>query len=424
MYYQRCRNTVTQFVMVASLFFVAPCFATPQVLPPENALRPEQLGIVINDDDPLSVRIGNYYRQRRKIPAQNVVHLRFSLEHSELSPGEFAVQKKILDERLPPQIQALALTWARPYRVGCMSITAAFAFGFDVRYCAEGCVLTAVSDYAGSQSHAPFDDFHIRPSMMLAARDFQAATALIERGISADASLPNGGAYLLETSDAARSVRKVFFADTRRAFSDELPVHVLQSNTLKNTSDVMFYFTGLVQVPDIETNRYLPGAVADHLTSFGGQLINSSQMSALRWLEAGATGSYGTVVEPCAFTAKFPNPNILLQHYLAGETLIEAYWKSVIMPGQGVFIGEPLARPYGAYRVRRQNGRWYVYGNALLPGNYEVFASNRAAGPFERVASGLQVVALTRTLELPQPIRPFYRLHRIEMVDIFTPATK
>jgi hypothetical protein len=35
-----------------------------------------------------------------------------------------------------------------------------------------------------------------------------------------------------------------------------------------------------------------------------------------------------------------------MHHYLAGETLIESYWKSVAMPGQGIFIGEPLARPY------------------------------------------------------------------------------
>jgi hypothetical protein len=26
--------------------------------------------------------------------------------------------------------------------------------------------------------------------------------------------------------------------------------------------------------------------------------------------------------------------------------LIEAYWKSVQMPGQGLFVGEPLAAPY------------------------------------------------------------------------------
>jgi uncharacterized protein (TIGR03790 family) len=70
-------------------------------------------------------------------------------------------------------------------------------------------------------------------------------------------------------------------------------------------------------------------------------------MSSLRWLEAGATGSYGTVVEPCNFTQKFPHPGVLMAHYLDGDTLIEAYWKSVLMPGQGIFIGEPLARPFG-----------------------------------------------------------------------------
>jgi hypothetical protein len=37
---------------------------------------------------------------------------------------------------------------------------------------------------------------------------------------------------------------------------------------------------------------------------------------------------------------------VFFDHYLRGETLLEAYWKSVAMPGQGLFIGEPLARPY------------------------------------------------------------------------------
>ena len=69
-------------------------------------------------------------------------------------------------------------------------------------------------------------------------------------------------------------------------------------------------------------------------------------MSSLRWLEAGATGSYGTVVEPCNFPGKFPDVSVLMRHYLGGETLLEAYWKSVLMPGQGLFIGEPLAAPF------------------------------------------------------------------------------
>jgi hypothetical protein len=43
---------------------------------------------------------------------------------------------------------------------------------------------------------------------------------------------------------------------------------------------------------------------------------------------------------------KFPRPNLVIDAYLNGETLIESYWKSVAWPGQGVFIGEPLATPF------------------------------------------------------------------------------
>jgi hypothetical protein len=91
---------------------------------------------------------------------------------------------------------------------------------------------------------------------------------------------------------------------------------------------------------------FRPGALADHLTSLGGDLLGQSQMSSLRWLEAGATASYGTVSEPCNHWQKFPHPGILLKHYVNGASAIEAYWKSVAWPAQGLFIGEPLATPY------------------------------------------------------------------------------
>ena len=81
-------------------------------------------------------------------------------------------------------------------------------------------------------------------------------------------------------------------------------------------------------------------------SSAGGILYNEGQMSSLKWLEAGATGSYGSVSEPCNFWQKFSNPKVLVGHYLAGETLVEAYWKSVYWPTQGLFIGEPLSAPF------------------------------------------------------------------------------
>ena len=52
------------------------------------------------------------------------------------------------------------------------------------------------------------------------------------------------------------------------------------------------------------------------------------------------------VSEPCNHPQKFPHPQLLLLHYLQGSTAIEAYWKSVAWPSQGLFVGEPLAAPY------------------------------------------------------------------------------
>ena len=79
-------------------------------------------------------------------------------------------------------------------------------------------------------------------------------------------------------------------------------------DTLKGKQDVMFYFTGLAHVAKIGSNQFMDGAIADHLTSTGGVLFGKNQMSILRWLDAGATGSYGAVVEPCNFPQKFPHP--------------------------------------------------------------------------------------------------------------------
>lgn len=383
---------------------------TPQILPPERGLQPSQLAVVVNDRDPLSVRIGEMYVRLRGIPAANLVRVSFEPNRTVVEPGTFVVQRRRLEAQLPQGIQAFALAWTAPYRVGCMSITSAFAFGYDRAFCAEGCQWTRSSPYAGSSSLKPFDDFAVRPTMMLAAADLAQAESLIRRGIQSDGSLPQGGAYFVRTEDKARNTRALLFSEAAQRFDYRIPVHTLEQDALRNQNNVMVYETGSISVPDLSSNHYLPGAVGDHLTSFGGRLTDSQQMSSLRWLEAGLTGSYGTVVEPCAFVQKFPNPVLFLEAYLRGETLLESYWKSVLMPGQGVFIGEPLARPFAAYHSVREKGRWWVTSPALAAGAYNVWASNSREGPFQRVAAGVEVSRYEPRLRLPEPVKSFYRL--------------
>jgi len=311
-----------------------------------QAIDASQLAVIINMNDPVSYAIGEYYAVRRHLPLGNIIKIRFKPGAATLSESQFKVLKAEVERQTASNVQAYALTWAAPYRVECMSITAAFAFGFNRAYCASGCKPTEMSPLFDSTSREPYTDFGIRPTMSIAARDFEDAVDLIDRGVRADGSMPTARAYLLSTSDKARNVRASNYPVVQHILGKRVASSILRQDVLYGARDVLFYFTGRTKVAGLETLGFKPGAVADHLTSYGGMLTGSEQMSALRWLEAGATGSYGTVREPCNFPQKFPDPVILVDSYLRGETLLEAYWKSVAMPGQGIFIGEPLAAPF------------------------------------------------------------------------------
>ena len=317
-------------------------------------LDAKDLAVIVNVTDPLSVAIADYYLKRRAIPSANVARVRFDYERDALPQEEFEALRAAVERQLPRQVQAYALTWSRPYRVGCMSITSAFTFGVNEEvYCTPGCKPTRRSPYFNTSNARPYDKFGMRPAMSIAASDIAHAKALIDRGVRSDGLAPAGTAYLVVTQDGLRNVRADEYPLALRVAQHEFKFRVVSGEAPADPTDVMFYFTGARRVAGILGDHFLPGAVADHLTSFGGMLTDSPQMSSLEWLEAGATGSYGTVVEPCNLPEKFPDVPVLLAHYLGGETLIEAYWKSVLMPGQGLFIGEPLAAPFAKHPSRR-----------------------------------------------------------------------
>jgi hypothetical protein len=63
---------------------------------------------------------------------------------------------------------------------------------------------------------------------------------------------------------------------------------------------------------------------------------------------------------------KFPQASVLIDHYLRGATVLEAYWKSVAMPGQGLFVGDPLARPWASVpRAGIEGGELVIRSRSL-----------------------------------------------------------
>jgi len=314
-----------------------------------------ELGLVINTADPYSVAVGEYYARRRGIPAGQVLRVQLPVR-PHLTREEFAALDQAIRSQMPENVNGLALAWVQPYAVECNSLTSALGMGLQPNVCAQSCAVTRTSPYTGYFGARPWLVIGIRPAMQLAARSVPAAMAMIERGMAADHTLAAGAvepamAYLASTPDAARNVRERLFPpagpvpgvagfEVARVRSDALPA-------LRRT---LIYETGLIRVPKPLGGEWLPGALADHLTSAGGVLdkapTDEGQMNILDWIEAGATASYGAVSEPCNHLQKFPHPQMLIQAYAQGLSALEAYWHSVAWPAQGVFVGEPLAAPF------------------------------------------------------------------------------
>ena len=414
-------------VLLALLFNTFIVQATPDILLPKHRLLPDELAIVINDSDPLSRRIGNYYQKVRNIPPENVLHVRIKPGHPTISEAEFSRLYQQVQKATPPGVQAYALTWAAPWRVGCMSITTAFTFGLDRAFCSKTrCARTRVSPLYNSKSVSPYDDFGMRPTIAIAATSFEQAKALIDRGVASDNTQPPGTAWLVSTTDKARNVRSVFYPVIVKAMAGWIDTRIVKTDALENVSDILFYFTGRVRVTGLQSLQFRPGAIADHLTSTGGQLTTTKQMSALRWLEAGATGSYGTVVEPCNLIGKFPRPGLVMEAYGSGRTLIEAYWQSIQQPGEGIVIGEPLAAPFDGQQVEEKDDYILLTTRTLMPGLYRLLVSSNSVGPFKQLPGVLKVNYHQETFQLPKSGGNYYRLELIGGVRYLnhrTPST-
>lgn len=317
----------------------------------QGHLTAADLGVVINTADPYSVEVGEYYVRKRGIAPEQVLRVELPVRNS-LNVAEFGALYAQIRDFMGPQVQALALAWTQPFAVECNSITSAITLGLEPEACRNGCAASKPSRYFNHPTARPFDDLGLRPSMLLASRSVDSAKALIDRGVASDGTLGKRGAPLanavfVNTNDAARSVRTRLFPPAGPVVRAGVNVVLAQGDDTQALRRVILYQTGVVAQSHIDTKQWLPGALADHLTSFGGQLMDGAgQMSVLEWLESGATASYGTVSEPCNHLQKFPHPQVLLQNYVQGATAVEAYWRSVAWPGQGVFVGEPLAAPF------------------------------------------------------------------------------
>lgn len=324
---------------------IAACLAAllsaPSVL---GAIDERTIGVVINELDPSSVELGEFYMAMHGIPEEQAI--RVSIRKRDSIPLDELQQLLIqIDRQRFLGLSSYALVWERPFRADCMSITSAIALRGQRDACATGCRPTVANPWFFDPSGAKRATRAVHPAMLVTGGDEATTRALIQRGLRSKQGIAMGKALLVLSGDPNRDIRRPRFRQVAKGSLPRLKSRLIVGFPSK-AEQIMFYLTGAVRVPHLAGIEFLPGAVADHVTSNGGTLYDSPQMSSLEWIRAGATATYGTVVEPCNLPGKFPDPVRLMERYSAGDSVLQAYWTSVAMPGQGVFVGDPLARPF------------------------------------------------------------------------------
>jgi len=169
----------------------------------------------------------------------------------------------------------------------------------------------------------------------------------LTRAVGADYSQPEGTFYFTSTKDVRTKTRLPNF---QRAIGElELLNHqsrIIKQKLPQRRDDVLGLTSGIAKFDWAETeSKFLPGAIADNLTSTGGFFSGKRQTKCTEFLRFGAAGACGTVVEPFSIGAKFPFP-LIHAHYAKGCSLAEAFYQSVHGPYQLILVGDALCQPF------------------------------------------------------------------------------
>ena len=327
---------------------------------------PQNVLLVVNDRSIESQELAHYYRDLRGIPERNLCHV--AVEPLTVDLPTDAFQTSVVD-RISEHIAAHGLSNQIDFVVLCKDLpsrvndnegaTAVLFYGFkNAPLIVSDCSMPANTRSAYYKAERAFrrgagGGTNGCLAFMITAADLSQTLSNVWRGAAADGTQPGGEFFLLEPpGDQARNVRYRLFDnfDFHARFVSNFPAYAfIADNVTVGRTNVLGYLTGVPAYPEwvYSTNRFLNGGMADHFTSYGGRLPvpPAGQDPVWKWIAAGATASYGTVNEPCAYLEKFPDP-LCYYWYARGFSLGESYAMSVANPYQGLFAGEPLAAPY------------------------------------------------------------------------------
>ncbi|MEX2264401.1 MAG: TIGR03790 family protein [Bryobacteraceae bacterium] len=349
------------------LFFLQAAFA-----------QPGAVLLVVNENSPVSRRIGAYYVSKRSIPLANVCRIKATVEETITRQAferdvETPVARCLEDPETRERIRYIVTTLGMPLKVRAESdgavrssvdseLTVLYLKQRGVPLPREGMVKNPMfGRTSGALRGARFPYYLVT---RLAGYDFEDVKGIIDRSLAAR----NLGKVVLDMKSDDTAEGNDWLREASRRLPKERVTLEESTAVLYDRRDVIGYASWGSNDPN-RTRRqtgfgWLPGAIVTEFVSSDGRTFQrppeswnigrdwknrakwfagSPQSLSADYIHEGATGSSGHVAEP--YLGYTPRPEIVFPQYLSGRNLAESFYLSIpSLRWQNIFIGDPLCR--------------------------------------------------------------------------------
>jgi uncharacterized protein (TIGR03790 family) len=331
---------------------------------------PSSVLVVVNQPSGLSRQIGEYYAQRRNIPASNICRLNAGT-NEEISRSDFddqiarPIQNFLRAHNLTESVLYIVTTAGVPLKIRgntgmageAASVDSELTLLYSDMHGRPHPVPAGIHNPFFGKTSAPFrhPDFPIYLVTRLAGFDFEDVKGIIDRALVAG----NRGKFVIDLKGGDNTKGNAWLLQAAQQLPRDRVTLDVSRNVLSNLSDVIAYASWGSNDPDRKERHlgihWLPGAIMTEYVStngrsfarppdswrLGGGFAGSPQSLTADYIHDGVTGASGHVYEP--FLEFTPRPNILLPAYYHGRNLAESYYLAIpLLSWMNIVVGDPL----------------------------------------------------------------------------------
>ena len=331
---------------------------------------------MVNQPSALSRKIGEYYAERRRIPASNICRLNAAMDE-EISRSQFddqiaqPIQLYLRGHNLTEKVLYIVTTAGVPLKIRgnlglegeAASVDSELTLLYSDMHGHAHSTPAGVANPFFGKTNAAFrhPDFPIYLVTRLAGFDFDDAKGIVDRALAAR----NRGKFVIDLKAGDTTQGNRWLLEAARQLPRDRLVLDVSRTVLSRQSDVIGYASWGSNDPERKERHldfhWLPGAIMTEYVSTNGRTFarppdtwnigawgdpkatfaGSPQTLTADYIHEGVTGASGHVYEPyLQFT---PRPNTVLPAYYHGRNLAESYYLGIpMLSWMNIVIGDPL----------------------------------------------------------------------------------